>query len=76
VTKTHEYFEVIGGNRLRGSNLVETIKMKATFDVFSGVPREELKADKRSLPFDYVDSDASSDEEAPYGENIGKLTSV
>jgi len=50
--------------------------MKATFDVFSGVPREEQKADKRSLPFDYVDSDASSDEEAASVENIGKLTTV
>jgi len=51
------------------------LKMKANFDVFSGVPREEIKADKRSLPFDYVDSDASSDEEPAYGDNNGKLTS-
>ena len=45
----------------------------SAFDVFSGVPREEQKKDKKSLPFDYVDSDASSDEEAPYGENLGKF---
>jgi len=48
----------------------------ANFDVFSGVPRDEGPArktvDKKTLPFDYVDSDDSSENEEIAYDNIGK----
>lgn len=46
--------------------------------MFSGVPRDEnaakQKVDKKSLAFDYVDSDMSSDE-TPY-DNLGKFVFI
>ena len=42
------------------------MKSNATFDVFSGVAREDPSSQKKTLPFDQIDSSASSDEEAPY----------
>ena len=49
--------------------------MTNNFDVFSGVPKSQNNAkqatDKKSLPFDYIDSDESS-EDVAY-DNLGKL---
>ena len=49
--------------------------MANNFDVFSGVPKSQNNAkqviDKKSLPFDYIDSDESS-EDVAY-DNLGKF---
>ena len=48
----------------------------ANFDVFSGVPRDEgpvkKTVDKKTLPFDYADSEDSSENEEIHYDNIGK----